>query len=148
MTRRRRLLRFFWRTGLARAARWALARNGRFVVELHGVAGREYPDLPLRSRAPFTASDLGAALEWIAGRFRLLKPRELLAGESPGVLLTFDDGFANNVNNALPVLEAFGAPAVFFVSARHVRDPRDWLPATREQARALWGGGPAPSTRW
>jgi peptidoglycan/xylan/chitin deacetylase (PgdA/CDA1 family) len=61
----------------------------------------------------------------------------MLTGKG-GVLLTFDDGFANNYTNALPVLKEFNAPAVFFVSTQHVIDPRDWLPATRQMAVAGW----------
>ncbi len=138
MTGRRLLLWLLWGTGAARAARAALVRDGRFVVELHGVAGRRW-DLP-GGEVPFTSSDLEAVLGWLADRFPMLTPGELLAGEGPGVLLTFDDGLANNVAHALPILEAFSAPAVFFVSTRHVLEPRDWLPASRRRARELWGG--------
>ena len=35
------------------------------------------------------------------------------------VILTFDDGFRNNVEVVAPVLRSHGAPAVFFVSTRH-----------------------------
>lgn len=35
------------------------------------------------------------------------------------VLLTFDDGFANNARVAVPILRALGVPAVFFVCSRH-----------------------------
>src|SRR5689334_21211278 len=41
----------------------------------------------------------------------------------PSVLLTFDDGFKNIVENALPVLDEFGVPAVFFVLGEVVKDP-------------------------
>ena len=36
------------------------------------------------------------------------------------VLIPFDDGYYNNVR-ALPVLEEFDVPAVFFISTDHVR---------------------------
>ena len=42
---------------------------------------------------------------WLARRFRILTPQEYLEGRTAGLLLTFDDGFANNWSNALPVLE-------------------------------------------
>jgi peptidoglycan/xylan/chitin deacetylase (PgdA/CDA1 family) len=38
-------------------------------------------------------------------------------------MLTFDDGYYNNVH-ALPVLRELGVPAVFFISTDHVRDNR------------------------
>ena len=36
------------------------------------------------------------------------------------VMLTFDDGYFNNLS-ALPLLHEFAAPAVFFASARHIK---------------------------
>jgi len=45
---------------------------------------------------------------------------EGLPSEGKYVLLTFDDGYHNNVR-ALPVLEEFNAPAVFFISSNHVK---------------------------
>jgi peptidoglycan/xylan/chitin deacetylase (PgdA/CDA1 family) len=41
----------------------------------------------------------------------------------PPVLLGFDDGFKNVISNALPVLQKFAAPAVFFVIAKVIEDP-------------------------
>ncbi len=138
MSARRLLSWLLWRTGATALARRALTSDGRFVVMFHGVASREYPELPAAVQPSFTAAGLRAAVAWIAGRFRLLTPDELLTGRTPGVLLTFDDGFANNAVQALPVLEELDAPAVFFVTTRHVREPRDWLPATRELVRRHW----------
>lgn len=56
--------------------------------------------------------------------YRFIGPQELLEGlPSRGkfALITFDDGYFNN-SMALPVLEEFDVPAVFFVSTDHVRD--------------------------
>jgi peptidoglycan/xylan/chitin deacetylase (PgdA/CDA1 family) len=38
----------------------------------------------------------------------------------PQFLITFDDGYPNNLELGLPVLEQFGAPALFFVSTWHL----------------------------
>lgn len=119
------------RSGLSRLSRILLTRRGAFVLELHGVASRPYPQLPPGLRPRMTANGLRRILRWLAPRFPFLSLEALLTTEERGVLLTFDDGFANNVRQALPVLEEFEAPALFFVTTRHVVDPRDWLPSVR-----------------
>jgi peptidoglycan/xylan/chitin deacetylase (PgdA/CDA1 family) len=124
----------FRRTGLAELSRILFARRGRFVLEFHGVARERRADLPRRVQPSFSRDELSAALRWLRERFRFLTPEELLAGRADGVLLTFDDGYANQGANALPLLEEHEAPAVFFVATRHVADPGDWLPAVRRAA--------------
>lgn len=60
---------------------------------------------------------------YAAHGYRFVAPEEVLAGlPSCGryAMLTFDDGYFNNTL-ALPVLEEFNAPALFFVSTDHVR---------------------------
>ena len=54
--------------------------------------------------------------------YRFVTPADLLAGPPQGrlAMLTFDDGYHNNTL-ALPVLEEFDVPAVFFISTEHVR---------------------------
>jgi peptidoglycan/xylan/chitin deacetylase (PgdA/CDA1 family) len=45
------------------------------------------------------------------------------------VVMTFDDGYRNNLTNALPVLEALGAPCTVFVNSDMVNGQGDvwWL---------------------
>lgn len=70
-------------------------------------------------------------------RGRGLPPRPLL--------LTFDDGWADNEEHALPVLEAARVPAVIFVSGDAVgRDAPFW----REALRAAWRGGRLDDAIW
>lgn len=127
------VLRAFHRSGLAALSRRVLASRGRFVVELHGVHCESADGLPPPLRPSILADDLRHILRWIGLRFPFLGPEEFLGGRSPGVLLTFDDGFANQANVALPLLEEYGVPAVFFVTTRHVEEPTDWLPFVRRQ---------------
>jgi peptidoglycan/xylan/chitin deacetylase (PgdA/CDA1 family) len=128
-----------WATGIAAGASKALATRGRFALLLHGISGERLPDLDRLAQPHLTSSDLAVLLTWLKERFALLTPEEFLAAETPGVLLTFDDGFANNLTYALPVLHSFKAPAVFFVSTQHVLSPRDWLGFVRMQAESVWG---------
>ena len=53
--------------------------------------------------------------------FQFIRPEDINAGLGDGkfALLTFDDGYANNLA-VLPILHEFKAPAVFFISAKHV----------------------------
>lgn len=113
------------RSGLAALARAVVARRGRFVIELHRVPDLDESvraALPEPLRPDLTLADLRALLRWVSGHFRLLTPDEFFAAETPGVLLTFDDGFANQAR-ALPLLEEFEAPTVLFVATDHVADP-------------------------
>jgi len=43
--------------------------------------------------------------------------------KKPPVLLTFDDGFKNVIDQALPVLTEFGVPALFFVIGETIKNP-------------------------
>lgn len=55
--------------------------------------------------------------------YRFVSPSDILTGLDPrgkSALITFDDGYYNNIR-ALPVLEEFGVPAVFFISSDHIR---------------------------
>ena len=45
----------------------------------------------------------------------------------PPVLLSFDDGFRNVITNALPILNEFKVPAVFFVIGKILKNP-DFVP--------------------
>lgn len=72
-------------------------------------------------------------------RYRFVQPKDVFGGCSPEgkcVLITFDDGYANNLR-ALPVLEEFKVPALFFISTNHVRYEKAfwWDVAYRELER-------------
>lgn len=54
--------------------------------------------------------------------YRFVSPPDLLTGLDPAgryALITFDDGYFNNTL-ALPILEEYRVPAVFFISTDHV----------------------------
>jgi len=116
------------RCGVAELSRRLLTRGGRFALVFHGISAKKQPSIPLGVQPYLSAADLHSVLAWLDTRFGFLTPEEFLDGAAGGVLLTFDDGFANNYFNALPVLEIFQAPAVFFVTTQHVKNPQDWLP--------------------
>jgi len=132
------LIHLAWRLGLTQGIRAQLASRGRFVLLFHGVAAQRHTELPSGVQPELTAAQLQACLCWLGDHFQFLTPDEFLMSDQSGVLLTFDDGLANNCTHALPLLEEFCAPAVFFVSTQHILSTRDWLPATRDRARRAW----------
>jgi len=128
-----------WATGLAALTRRIGGGRGRFALEFHGVPRQGYPELPRAARPRITGLDLGRILEWLSTRFPFLTPEEFLSSDHPGVLLTFDDGFANNHDVVLPLLEQYEAPAVFFVATQHIGVRGRWLDFVEEAARSVWG---------
>jgi peptidoglycan/xylan/chitin deacetylase (PgdA/CDA1 family) len=130
----KRLLRFLvYASGFLALWRY-LHRKQITILMLHGVAG-PHPDAPwqpLWERLPRTKLDelLGVLGRWY--RFLSLDEAvEIIAGRKPpvdyGLVLTFDDGYRNNVTEARPVLKAHGAPAALFVTTGLV-----------ETGRAFW----------
>lgn len=69
-----------------------------------------------------TADRFAEHLRLLSGRFRVIDPAglpEALAGNPQGpksAVITFDDGYRDNHDQALPVLQAAGLKAAFFVT--------------------------------
>jgi len=128
-----------WATGLAALARRIGGGRGRFTLEFHGVPRQRYPGQPRAARPRITGPDLGRILGWLSTRFPFLTPDEFLGSDHPGVLLTFDDGFANNHDVVLPLLERHEAPAVLFVATQHIGGGGRRLGFVEESACLAWG---------
>jgi peptidoglycan/xylan/chitin deacetylase (PgdA/CDA1 family) len=122
-----RLFRARLRRALARTA--ALGREpgpGVRVLTYHRVN-----DVHPRDRLSVTTRAFGLQMETLARSGRpvvpLARALDALRGAAalpPGaVALTFDDGFADNRTEALPVLDRFGFPATFFVVTGSMGSP-------------------------
>lgn len=95
-------------------------------------------------------------IEWIAQRFEIIdlqqtQSRLASGNQKPAVVLTFDDGYADNCDFALPLLLRKGLPVTYFVSTDHILHgtpfPHDVAagvalrPNTPEEIRAMSGAG-------
>ena len=83
-------------------------RVGRRVISLHEV---KEPAL-LREK-----------IQWLQEHFELVSLQQLLEGPvrtKPQVAITFDDGYQSAYDSALPILEQYQVPAVFFVCSGFV----------------------------
>lgn len=129
---------FLWRAGLSETVRKAWGKKTRFVLVMHGVSRVFNPQYPKVCQPHHDYSGMHAVLTWLGARYQFLSAEKFLNTNQPGVLLTFDDGFANNYDVLLPLIEQFSAPALLFVSLQHIMDPKDWLPATRKIASQKW----------
>jgi peptidoglycan/xylan/chitin deacetylase (PgdA/CDA1 family) len=116
------------RTGLGRLLRRVGAWRGTLVLNYHRIGDAAAAD---GDRALFSATreELVAQLELLTTSFEVVGVEEALdhaAWDRAGrrVLLTFDDGYRDNVELALPVLRDAGVPAVFFLATGFLDAPR------------------------
>ncbi len=91
--------------------------------------------------------DFAAQMSWIVRHHPVITLEEAAAGV-PGVAITFDDGYRDNLEHAAPVLHALEIPAtIFMVSGRAGRaldadpDPGTGVLMTLEELRQLRGLG-------
>lgn len=96
----------------------------RVILCYHSV----HPHAPFRSATPELFRD---HLDWLAEHCAVLTARELAQSHTTGapltkpqVALTFDDGYRDNYEHALPLLRERGLRATFFLTAGFIeRDP-------------------------
>jgi len=111
------------------------------ILCYHGVACKAAPEHV--GAAEFTDQMRAAAA---GGRFRplgeivdlVMSGVEPIASIKPGLALTFDDGYANLLEYALPSLSAFSLPATVFVVPGRLGQVADWpSPAPVTERRLL-----------
>ena len=119
-----------------RVFRWRL-RSGPLILLYHRVADIE-PGLDSNvSGLSVTPEHFEQQLAVLRRRFAPLRLRDLLESprrlRHPAVAVTFDDGYADNLHTALPLLERFGIPATFFVTSGMLRGEREFWWDTLER---------------
>ena len=84
------------------------------ILCFHRVADPAHGGRSLLSIAP---EDFRKTLETVGSRFTFV---ELAEGAEPSrtrkAVVTFDDGYADNLHTAMPILQDMGIPATFFIS--------------------------------
>lgn len=84
-------------------------------------------------------------LKWIGSDFNVLPADEAVACLRSGTLparsatITFDDGYADNFTQALPVLQNHGLSAAFFIATGYLDGGRMWNDTVTEAVRRFPG---------
>jgi peptidoglycan/xylan/chitin deacetylase (PgdA/CDA1 family) len=106
-------------------------RNKITILMLHGVMDTTVPSAWVPLRSQLTTEQLSQALKVLSQYYNfisLTEATEMLAGMRPlipnGLVLTFDDGYRNNLSFALPILRQFKIPATIFLSTGNVTEQK------------------------
>lgn len=112
--------------GLNLFNRW-LNRKSVVVLCYHGVISDDYASHPLRTCNMVTVTEFQLQMATLLALYEPISATEFRAWLNHGqrlpdksVLVTFDDGYANNVHRAAPILKRLGIPAVFFITTAFV----------------------------
>jgi peptidoglycan/xylan/chitin deacetylase (PgdA/CDA1 family) len=106
-----------WRGRLGLNERLFREARGARIVAYHGICRSD----PGRFNSLFVdAATFERHLQFYAEYFQVLSLDDYYAGRFSdarfNICLTFDDGFANNYNYAIPTMAKYGIPAAFFVT--------------------------------
>lgn len=118
------LTRFLRRTALM-PRNWLLNRiDPPVVVLLYHRVGTLAEDPQMLAVTP---ENFRQQLRYLRERYPILRFEDDWSGISrPSVAITFDDGYADNLHEALPILEEVGVPATFFVTSGYVGSSREF----------------------
>jgi peptidoglycan/xylan/chitin deacetylase (PgdA/CDA1 family) len=126
-----------WKRTILDAARrsGALSAFGRLygadrlaVLAYHRVTDHTQPGFAaFAGNVSASPAEFSDQMGWIAREFSVVSLTEVVAATSGAerlpdraVLITFDDGYQDNLDNALPVLRRLGLPAVLFLATDHI----------------------------
>lgn len=91
-----------------------------------------------------TPDNFRAQMQYLKATFPIVRFEEnWTKGSRPAVAITFDDGYADNALEALPILEELGIPATFFVSTGTIGTTREFW--WDELERIILSGRSLPS---
>ncbi len=102
--------------------------GGTRILTYHSVGERSH-EMNVRTE------DFAAQMLWLRDHAVVI-PLEAAIDGQPGVALTFDDGFVDNLRNAAPILKAYEFPATVFMVAGRAGGYLDGEP-DRERGRLM-----------
>ena len=104
-----------------------ISRRRLLVLCYHAVVPDDHPVDRYRGRVATSVSDFSDQMAIVSKEMEPISANDLLdhiSNETPisdrALLVTFDDGFRNNLQFAAPVLERYGVPALFHLSTGYV----------------------------
>ncbi|MES2353864.1 MAG: polysaccharide deacetylase family protein [Pseudomonadota bacterium] len=128
-------------TALLRPLVYALGRNKLSILIYHRVHRETDPIFP----GEVDAQRFDAHLSWLTGLFNVIPLSQAVEQLRTGTLparaacITFDDGYADNAEVALPILKRHNASATFFVSTGFLDGGRMWNDTIIESVRRASG---------
>ena len=122
--------------GVAAAATWPLRRDALTVLTYHRVLPEVHPERQLEQPGMVVSPEtLAMHLETLKGSFEVVDLADWIARRENRVPLppracsiTFDDGWRDNYQYALPVLERAGVPATIFLVADFIGSSYEFWP--------------------
>lgn len=114
-------LQFLFCTGLLKWARSQVARRGAVVLTLHRVLPDEqYDSQRLEPGMVVRASTFQHLLEYLSRACNPVLPQQAISSSAqssrrPQVVMTFDDGWKDNLETALPLSRKYGVPFTVFI---------------------------------
>lgn len=115
--------------GIARLRRWTRQHQSKVVVLLYHRVFDALSDPQLLCVSP---RHFAEHLQYLSAHYPILSLRELLLAlrsrrlPKRAVTLTFDDGYADNLCNAKPLLGRYNAPATIFVTTARMSQEREF----------------------
>ncbi len=135
----------FYYSGAFHLVRWARRSSGRSltIVTYHRIAEGDVDEI--RDSLPFlfvSRRTFEKQIAFLKKHYTLLNFKDLegTTGSKPwagdGLIITFDDGYADNLELAVPVLNKLGAPSTMFLPAGMISERR--IPWWDEVYHGLW----------
>jgi len=122
----------FYRTGILFLLDRILLKDRCVVLAYHRVCDERGGGIPAEEGMTVTPETFEEHLKYLTARYRIISLEEFLSSLSVGrplgkvCLLTFDDGWLDNYENAFPLLRKYNVPATFFLTTNYI-GTRDWF---------------------